>query len=87
MKQCQIFALYLPAPLPKPIDEYMSSIVLLRGTLPVDLKVTSSVFTVRGGPSVAGVLGEEACEDEGEALFVGGIGTEVGLLLGFDGCD
>jgi hypothetical protein len=51
----------LPAPLPKPIDEYMSSIVLLRGMFPVDLKVTSSDLTVRGVTSIEeGVLGDEA---------------------------
>lgn len=49
----------------------MSSIVLLRGTLPVDLNDTSSVLTVRGGPSIEdGVFGEDACEEEGE-LFLG----------------
>lgn len=76
----------IPAPLPKPIEAYMSSIVLLRGTLPVDLNDTSSVLTVRGGPSMAeGVFGEDAWEEEGE-LFLGAGDVETldragGLLL------
>lgn len=49
----------------------MSSIVLLRGTFPVDLNDTSSVLTVRGGPSIEeGVFGDDAWDEEGE-LFLG----------------
>lgn len=52
---------FLPAPLPNPIDAYMSSMVLLRGTFPVDLNETSSDFTVRGVASIEdGVFGDEA---------------------------
>lgn len=70
---------FLPAPLFKPTAEYINSIVLLRGTFPVDLYVTSSVLTVRDTPSLPGVFGEEACE---EALLASVLAT---LLVSMDG--
>lgn len=71
---------YLPAPLPKPIAAYINSMVLLRGTFPVDLKDTSSVFTVRGGPSVTGVFGDEAWEETGDIFFI--VGDSIRMDVG-----
>lgn len=54
----------LPAPLFRPIAAYINSIVLFRGMFPVDLYVTSSVFTVRATiASFTDVFGgEDVCE-------------------------
>jgi hypothetical protein len=51
---------------------YINSIVLLRGTLPVDFTNTSSDFTVRGvSIALLGVFGgEDVWDEKDDSLFV-----------------
>jgi hypothetical protein len=61
--------------------EYIISIVLSRGVLPVGFTRISSLFTVRATGASEGVLGLDAIEDDAEGVALSDRGANDGVRI------